>query len=91
MAPLVLLYELSIGLAWLFRPRGEPVTGRWGNWWDEDDDEPGGDGADQDPPPAGPAASRAGPDDDARSDQDAGEHSRADGAGDADDAPARVS
>ena len=35
MAPLVLLYELSIGLAYVFRPRGATITSRWGEWWEE--------------------------------------------------------
>ena len=26
MAPLLLLYELSIGLSWIFRPRGDTIT-----------------------------------------------------------------
>ena len=39
MLPLVLLYELSIGLAYILRPRGPTVAGRLGSWWDEDDDE----------------------------------------------------
>ena len=38
MAPLVLLYELSIGLAWIFRPRGGSIVSRWEEWWDEDDE-----------------------------------------------------
>lgn len=41
MAPLVLLYWLSIGLAWAFQPRGETARGRWDEYWDdEDDDDP---------------------------------------------------
>ena len=45
MAPLILLYEISIGLAWIFRPRGATITSRWGDWWDDGDD-PGDDGPD---------------------------------------------
>ncbi len=46
MAPLVVLYWLSIGLAWLFRPRGPSVRGRWDEYWDDDelDDEDDEDG-----------------------------------------------
>ena len=43
MLPLVLLFELSIGLSYLFQPKGGTITGRWGEWWDErdhEDDEP---------------------------------------------------
>ncbi len=43
MLPLVLLYELSIGLAWIMRPRGETVASRFGGWWDDDDDDDDGD------------------------------------------------
>ncbi len=39
MLPLILLYELSIGLAWIFRPRGATVSSRWGDWWGDGDDE----------------------------------------------------
>jgi sec-independent protein translocase protein TatC len=39
MVPLILLYELSIGLAYIFRPRGGTITSRWGEWWDEDDEQ----------------------------------------------------
>jgi sec-independent protein translocase protein TatC len=45
MLPLVLLYELSIGLAWLFRPRSGTIRSRWEDWWDEEDDD------DEDGPP----------------------------------------
>lgn len=38
MAPLVLLYELSIGLAWLFRPRGDTVASRWGDLWEGEEE-----------------------------------------------------
>ncbi len=41
MAPLVLLYELSIGLAWIFRPRGGSIASRWEDWWEEDDEDEG--------------------------------------------------
>ena len=50
MAPLLILYELSIGLAWIFRPRGDTITSRWGDWWDDDEDE------DEDDPQAGDTA-----------------------------------
>lgn len=40
MLPLVLLYELSIGLAYLLRPRGPTVASRFGGWWDDEEDEP---------------------------------------------------
>jgi sec-independent protein translocase protein TatC len=39
MLPLVLLYWLSIGLAWVFRIRGEGGRGRWDALWDDEDDE----------------------------------------------------
>jgi len=39
MLPLVILYELSIGLAWIFRPKGGTVKTRWENLWDEDEDD----------------------------------------------------
>lgn len=39
MLPLILLYELSIGLAYIFRPRGGTITSRWEEWWDEDDEQ----------------------------------------------------
>ena len=39
MLPLILLYELSIGLAFIFRPRGGTITSRWEDWWDEDDEQ----------------------------------------------------
>jgi sec-independent protein translocase protein TatC len=55
MAPLVLLYELSIGLAWLFRPRGDTVAGRWGEWWESDEQEP-----DDEPPAEADGAADAG-------------------------------
>lgn len=55
MAPLILLYELSIGLAWIFRPRGATITSRWGDWWDDEDDDehPDPDDPDPDSNPAG--------------------------------------
>ncbi|HVP02925.1 MAG TPA: twin-arginine translocase subunit TatC [Solirubrobacteraceae bacterium] len=37
MLPLILLYELSIGLAFIFQPKGGTITGRWAEWWDERD------------------------------------------------------
>ena len=46
MLPLVLLYELSIGLAYLFRPRGPTVASRLGSWWDDEDDDDADTGAD---------------------------------------------
>ncbi|MBU3674251.1 MAG: twin-arginine translocase subunit TatC [Solirubrobacteraceae bacterium] len=39
MVPLVLLYELSIGLAYLFKPKGGTIKTRWENIWDEDEDD----------------------------------------------------
>lgn len=49
MFPLVLLYWLSIGLAWVFRPRGPTARSRWEDWWEEDGEPPpedaGGQGA----------------------------------------------
>ncbi len=39
MLPLIVLYELSIGLAYIFRPRGGTITSRWEEWWDEDDEQ----------------------------------------------------
>ena len=49
MLPLMLLYELSIGLAYLLRPRGPTVGSRFGTWWDEEDgDEPDEDGDEAD-------------------------------------------
>ena len=39
MLPLVLLFELSIGLAWIFRPKGGTIKTRWEGWWDEDEDD----------------------------------------------------
>lgn len=54
MAPLVLLYELSIGLAWLFRPRGDTVASRWGDWWEGDAED-----HDDEPPPAAEDAAGA--------------------------------
>lgn len=47
MLPLILLYWLSIGLAWIFRPRGPGMRGRWDELWDDEDeagdeDDPGG-------------------------------------------------
>ncbi len=49
MLPLVVLYELSIGLAWLFRPRSGTIRSRWEDWWDEDEDDEDED--DEDRPP----------------------------------------
>ena len=49
MLPLVLLYWISIGLAWVFRLRGDSARGRWDDLWDEDDD-------DEDPPDGGATA-----------------------------------
>ena len=46
MLPLVLLYELSVGLAWILRPRGETVVSRFGGMWDDDEDEPDEDDVD---------------------------------------------
>ena len=49
MLPLVLLYWLSIGLAWIFRPRGGGLRGRWDEAWDDaDEDDDGGPGAGDD-------------------------------------------
>ena len=39
MLPLILLYELSIGLAYIFRPRSGTIASRWEDWWDEDDEQ----------------------------------------------------
>ena len=49
MAPLILLYEMSIVLAWIFRPRGDTITSRWGDWWDDEDDDEGPGPDDQEP------------------------------------------
>jgi sec-independent protein translocase protein TatC len=46
MLPLILLFELSIGLAYLFQPKSGTITGRWAEWWDERDSD------DEPPPPA---------------------------------------
>jgi len=52
MAPLVLLYELSIGLSWIFRPSGGSIRSRWDEAWEaeeaswgehDDEAEPGDD------------------------------------------------
>ena len=43
MLPLIILFELSIGLAYIFQPKSGTITGRWAEWWDErehEDDEP---------------------------------------------------
>jgi sec-independent protein translocase protein TatC len=48
MLPLVILYYLSIGLAWIFRPRGGSVVGRWEEWWEEEAGVPDEDEADED-------------------------------------------
>ena len=48
MLPLVLLYELSIGLAYVFRPRGPTVAGRMSGWWDDDEDDEDDHGAGDD-------------------------------------------
>ncbi len=39
MVPLIVLYELSIGLAYIFRPRSGTIASRWEEWWDEDDEQ----------------------------------------------------
>jgi sec-independent protein translocase protein TatC len=39
MLPLIVLYELSIGLAYIFRPRGGTIASRWEDWWDEDEEQ----------------------------------------------------
>ncbi|MFM9127292.1 MAG: twin-arginine translocase subunit TatC [Solirubrobacterales bacterium] len=39
MLPLVILYELSIGLSFLFRPKSGTIKTRWENLWDEDDED----------------------------------------------------
>jgi len=39
MLPLILLYEVSIALAFIFRPRGGTIASRWEDWWDEDDEQ----------------------------------------------------
>lgn len=49
MAPLILLYEISIVLAWIFRPRGDTITSRWGDWWDDEDDDEGPEPDDPEP------------------------------------------
>ena len=49
MLPLVVLYWLSIGLAWIFRPRGSSERGRWDMNWDEDEDD-ADEGPDDDDP-----------------------------------------
>jgi len=59
MLPLVVLYWLSIGLAWIFRPRGQSVRGRWDEYWDEDEDDHD-DGPDDDEPSEGAGADAAG-------------------------------
>ncbi len=58
MLPLVLLYWLSIGLAWLFRPRGGSGRGRWDELWDEEDEED--EQRDDDPPDGGAASDASG-------------------------------
>jgi len=57
MLPLVLLYELSIGLAYVFRPRGPTVVGRMGSWWDDDEDDADDDATGDEAPPAAGDAS----------------------------------
>jgi sec-independent protein translocase protein TatC len=59
MMPLVLLYWLSIGLAWVFRLRGDSGRGRWDALWDDEDedDEDAGDG--DDTPDGGPGQDAA--------------------------------
>jgi sec-independent protein translocase protein TatC len=60
MLPLVLLYWMSIGLAWVFRLRGEG-RGRWDALWeDEDDEPPDEDEDDTGGPGSGAAAGAAG-------------------------------
>jgi sec-independent protein translocase protein TatC len=39
MLPLIVLYELSIGLAYIFRPRGGTIASRWEDWGDEDEEQ----------------------------------------------------
>lgn len=56
MLPLVLLYELSIGLAYVFRPRGPTVASRMGSWWDDEEDEPGDEAHEAADVPAGDAS-----------------------------------
>ena len=60
MAPLVLLYELSIGLSWIFRPSGGSIRSRWDEAWEaeeatwgepDDDEEPDDDGPGDDADP----------------------------------------
>ena len=52
MLPLVLLYWLSIGLAWVFRLRGDGGRGRWDALWDDEDDEDEDPTSDDDDSPA---------------------------------------
>jgi hypothetical protein len=54
MLPLVLLYWLSIGLAWVFRVRGDGGRGRWDALWDDEDDEDEDPGEDDDSPDGTP-------------------------------------
>ncbi len=54
MAPLIILYEISIVLAWIFRPRGDTISSRWGDWWDDDGDGGEDDTDGDEPPDAGP-------------------------------------
>ncbi|MCD6725910.1 MAG: twin-arginine translocase subunit TatC, partial [Solirubrobacteraceae bacterium] len=61
MLPLVLLYWLSVGLAYIFQPRGPGIRGRWDEWWDDEPEEGGGPDDDDGP---GQDGSSDGPDDD---------------------------
>ncbi len=63
MAPLLLLYEISIALAWLFRPRGDTITSRWGDWWDDDGTGDDGGGEPPEPGPDGVGDDTAGAED----------------------------
>ncbi len=51
MAPLVLLYELSIGLSFIFRPADGSLRSRWDETWEEDEE------SDDDDPDDGSAPS----------------------------------
>ena len=49
MLPLVILYWLSIGLAWIFRPRGGSLRSRWDEAWDDEDEDEDDDPDEDDP------------------------------------------
>jgi sec-independent protein translocase protein TatC len=60
MMPLIVLYWLSIALAWVFRPRGASGRGRWDALWDDDDEDDEPPDEDEIPPGDGAAAGAAG-------------------------------